>query len=178
MAMLMNETLRPYFLPVKIGERLNPQYKELQNWGLKLEEDMEKCQTIFDVAENALGWLMIGGYCGSIQKNIVIWDIDSKPDKAAMYKEIQNIIHSDEFENKLAHNLKKVVGTTEGHWKTVEPRGNQYMVISLGDTGFVRPADNDNYILGISDIKDQFLIVNGIEFKSDSRDCSLIYMEV
>ncbi|MBS4912980.1 MAG: hypothetical protein KHZ77_02310 [Veillonella sp.] len=178
MAMLMNETLRPYFLPVKIGERENPQYKEWQNALLKVQENMEKSQSILDVATNVLGWAVTVDYGLQIPRYIVIWDIDSNPDKAAMYKEIKNIIHSDEFENKLAHNLKKVVGTTEGHWKTVEPKGNQYMVISLGDTGVVRPADNDNYILNDSDIKDQFLIVNGIEFKSDSQDCSLIYMEV
>lgn len=52
------------------------------------------------------------------------------------------------------------------------------MIISMEEGDYVRSAGNKEEEFSSKDVKDQFLIVDGIDYKSKSADHTLRYMEV
>ena len=67
---------------------------------------------------------------------------------------------------------------TDGYWKDLEPKGKKYMIISMGTGDFVRSAGVQGGDLSSSDIENNFVIVDGIDYKSNSEFRELTYMEV
>jgi hypothetical protein len=69
-------------------------------------------------------------------------------------------------------------GQTEGYWKDLEPKNKKYMIISMQNGNFVRNAAKQGEELSASDVNGKFPILNGIDYKSNYSDHTLIYMEV
>lgn len=103
---------------------------------------------------------------------------DMGPDKAAMYQEICKIIRTLNLQEQLGENCCVFSGATEGYWKDLEPKGQKYMIISMGQGNFVRSSGERDGDLGNHDITCRFLILDGIDYKSNSNTDKLIYMEV
>lgn len=103
-------------------------------------------------------------------------EIDS--DKRVMFSEICRMIKQADFATSLAGNLISFAGMTDSYWKDLESKGKQYMIISMGDGDYVRAAGHDNNTLSSADIQNHFVIVDGIDYKSNSDTRKLLYMEV
>ena len=78
----------------------------------------------------------------------------------------------------MGDNLLTYCGATDGYWKDLKPKGKKYMILRLGDGDFVRSAGVVGGDLRASSVNNQFVIVDGIDYKSNSNVRTLFYMEV
>ena len=108
----------------------------------------------------------------------VTFDTDSNNDKANMFQSICSMITTVDFKMKLAGILISFSGVTDGYWKDLEPKGNKCLIISMGSGDFVRSAGLSGGDLSEADITNKFVIVDGIDYKSNSSFRQLLYMEV
>lgn len=115
---------------------------------------------------------------GEDENGKLILDISYNKDKKLMYETLSLIIQSAGKLNMLGENLCSFAGITDGYWKDLEPKGKKYMIISMEDGDYVRSAGNKEEEFSRKDVKDQFLIVDGIDYKSKSAEHTLFYMEV
>lgn len=99
-------------------------------------------------------------------------------DKTEMFNFIKAMIKTDKFESELGENLISFSGITDGYWKDLEPKGKKYMIISMERGDFVRASGVPGGDLDYSAVLDQFVILDGIDYKSNSSTHKLCYMEV
>ena len=105
-------------------------------------------------------------------------DISFNADKRVMYSDLCTIVGSGEKMDMLGENLHGFSGITDGYWKDLEPKGKKYMIISMETGDYVRSAGNRDEEFSSSDVRKRFLIVDGIDYKSNSASHTLLYMEV
>lgn len=105
-------------------------------------------------------------------------DTDKNADKKAMFLSITQMIKQSDFAASLGENLVSFAGMTDGYWKDLEPKGKKYMIISMGDGDYVRSAGQSGGDLSSADILNTFVIVDGVDYKSNSDTRKLLYMEV
>lgn len=111
----------------------------------------------------------------------IILDIDEedeRKDKLCMFQNICSMIQASDFKTKLGKNLNSFAGVTDGYWKDLEPKGKKYMIISMGVGDFVRSAGQVGGDLASTDIQNKFVIVEGVDYKSNWASHELLYMEV
>lgn len=108
----------------------------------------------------------------------VILDITKNPDKKSMFNHICHMIESRDFKTALNGNLLSFSGMTDGYWKDLEPKGKRYMIIRIENGDYVRSAGHSGGDLSVIDILNKFVIVDGIDYKSNSDTHELLYMEV
>ena len=106
------------------------------------------------------------------------WDIDEDIDKRNMYKKICDMCKASVLKKELGSYVKTFHGITDGYWKDLEPKGRYYMILSMEAGDFVRSAGLTGGDLSQTDVKNNFLIVDGIDYKSNSESHELLYMEV
>lgn len=99
-------------------------------------------------------------------------------DKKEIFDEICNYVEGADLKEELGENLISFSGETDGYWKDLEPKGKRYMIISMGKGDFVRAAGKKGGDLSSSDINNKFVILDGIDYKSNSASRQLLYMEV
>lgn len=99
-------------------------------------------------------------------------------DKKRMFQAICNLIEQSDFEKLLRGNLITFSGMTDGYWKDLEPKGKKFMIVSMEIGDFVRSAGKSGGDLTSSDIKNAFVILDGIDYKSNYSSHKLRYMEV
>ena len=105
-------------------------------------------------------------------------DIKENLDKNQIYRVICSMIQSADFLVDMGENINSFAGITNGYWKDLEPKGKKYMIISMESGDFVRSAGVSGGDLGKDDILNKFVIVDGIDYKSNSATHQLLYMEV
>lgn len=108
----------------------------------------------------------------------IILDTSSNQDKKVMYDDICSTVLSGEKLSMLGKNLCSFSGVTDGYWKDLESKGKKYMIISMDAGDYVRSAGNRDEEFSNSDVKEKFIIVDGIDYKSNSEAHVLLYMEV
>lgn len=107
-----------------------------------------------------------------------IYDTSINIDKNEMYNELCKIIYRDYFKESIGKNLRTFSGVTDGYWKDLEPKGKEYMIISMGSGDFVRSSGVIGGDLSNMDVENKFIILDGIDYKSNSATRQLLYMEV
>lgn len=112
------------------------------------------------------------------EDGVEYWDTDKDDDKKNMFEKICAIVQSENFVADLGENLISFDGVTDEYWKDIEPKGKKYMIISIDYGDFVRSAGLCGGDLSISDIYQKFVILDGIDYKSNSEYNQLFYMEV
>lgn len=105
-------------------------------------------------------------------------DTESDEDKADMFWSICSMVKTVDFKTELGENLASFAGVTDGYWKDLEPKGKNYMIINMGSGDFVRSAGLSGGDLSSADINNKFVILDGIDYKSNSSSHQLLYMEV
>ena len=106
------------------------------------------------------------------------FDTEKNADKSAMFGSICQMINQSDIATLLEGNLMTFAGMTDGYWKDLEPKGKKYMIISMGDGDYVRSAGHSGGDLSSADILNKFVIVDGVDYKSNSDTRKLLYMEV
>ena len=78
----------------------------------------------------------------------------------------------------LGAELKVFKGNTEAYWKDIEQKGKKYMVIRMVNGNYIRNAGVFGEELSFNDVQDKYLILDGIDYKSNNSLHELYYMEV
>jgi hypothetical protein len=115
---------------------------------------------------------------GSNGSSVVTYDIEHNADKNKMYEEICRLTNGINFATTLGDNLRSYSKHTNGYWDDVEVKGKKYMIISMNRGNVVRAASEHGGDLQFEDIDNQFVILDGIDYKSASSTDQLRYMEV
>ena len=106
-------------------------------------------------------------------------DIEYNKDKKEMFSEICRLVQNHtSLEIELGQNLIVFSGMTDGYWKDLEEKGKRFMIISMESGDYVRSAGKSGGDLSYIDIADKFVILDGIDYKSNSDVDKLLYMEV
>jgi len=74
--------------------------------------------------------------------------------------------------------LKTFCGQTDGYWKDLEVKNKQVIVLSIPTKTFVRNLGKPDEELSSDDINGNFLILNGLDYKSNNLTANLVYMEL
>lgn len=102
-----------------------------------------------------------------------------KEDKSAMYKKLCELVGNySELHNILGVNLREFAGTTEDYWQDIEPKEKRCLILLMEPGNFVRASNNTGGDMSASDINNQFVILDGIDYKSKNETHKLLYMEV
>lgn len=96
--------------------------------------------------------------------------------KKSMYRSICGLIST--VSEILGDNMKSFSGITDGYWKDLEPGEKKYMVLSMDSGDLVRSAGERDGDLTSTDVTNRFVILNGIDYKSNTASHKLLYMEV
>lgn len=89
-------------------------------------------------------------------------------------KDIKN--QQEEKTYRLNNRMQYINSNTEGYWKEIEDSKKRIMILNIPDDSKVKCIKTDRIMTG-KDIKDKFIILNGLEYNSNSNE-PLIYMEV
>lgn len=109
----------------------------------------------------------------------IVSDVSTNTDKYEMYKKICEFIPQyATLKDMIGENLKEFAGLTDGYWKDVEAKGNKYMIIRMEIGNIIRSSGESGGDLDVSKINNQFVILDGIDYKSNNASHKLLYMEV
>ena len=83
------------------------------------------------------------------------------------------------FERKqLPAPYKSYAGITDGYWKDLEPKGKKCLILKMEDDCLIRNIGKNGEELNAYAINEEFLILDGIDYKSNNADHALIYMVI
>lgn len=163
MCFLMNDEARKYYLPMSVRKGDDSDASEKEK---KVNIAAAAFSVAFVKKEDDL--------------TAVTNDTENNEDKykCKMYNAICSMIKASDFISRLGDNLHVYAGVTDGYWKDLETKGKKYMIISMGSGDYVRSSGLQGGDLGVTDIENKFVIVDGIDYKSNSSSRKLLYMEV
>ncbi|WP_101909255.1 hypothetical protein [Marasmitruncus massiliensis] len=180
--MLMRENMRNKYLPANDDKIAN--YSKLSNNNTYYADSMTSLNGIFSRILK-------------VTEEIASRDIDAerlentqsqtdakmraylKNDCYVMYAAIIELTKSySELKEILGDNLCEFAGVTDGYWKDVEPKGKRYLILKMEPGNFIRSAGESRGDLDSSVIKNRFVILDGIDYKSNNTNDKLLYMEV
>ena len=100
-------------------------------------------------------------------------------DTRLIFDEINELVKKPEqLKVALGSELKVFEGNTEAYWKDIEQKGKKFMVIRMVNGNFIRNAGVFGEELSFNDVKEKYLILDGIDYKSNNSLHKLFYMEV
>lgn len=105
-------------------------------------------------------------------------DTANNIDKSLMYDAIKELIANKSFLDILGENLISFSGETNSYWKDLEPKGKKFMIVRMSTGDYVRSAGENGGDLSCDDVKNKFVIIDGIDYKSNNSSHTLLYMEV
>lgn len=74
--------------------------------------------------------------------------------------------------------IHSFIGITDGYWKDIEVEKTKVMVLSIPSGTFVRSANKPKEELSAKDVNGNFLILDGLVYKSNNSNSPIVYMEV
>ena len=104
--------------------------------------------------------------------------LESDHDRKALYNAFCGLSSESDFIHDLGEDVRIYKEQTESYWYDLEAKGKKYMVISMGSGDMVRPAGNRDVKYTYADIKEKFLILDGIDYMSNNAYTQIVYMEV
>jgi hypothetical protein len=69
-------------------------------------------------------------------------------------------------------------GKTDDYWKDLEPKGKKCLILKMEDGCLIRNIGKNGEELNAEAVNKQFLILDGIDYKSNNADHALIYMVI
>lgn len=101
-----------------------------------------------------------------------------KKDKEEIISYIESELNFDDLKKILGSDLKEFHGKTNQYWKDIEPKGKKFMILKMEYKNNVRASGQSGQELFVGDILGKFIILDGIDYKSNSDTDKLLYMEV
>ena len=198
-AMLMRETMRMYYLPSELEDYKDNILKYWDSQGkteefLKTENlmsilftfDAERFRSLRAVSSLTMD---IDEMDSSLVKwsridSSSVWESSMEKKTNQMHARLKQMVMSEKLKEVLEDNLLEFSGETDGYWKDVESsvddKGNkkQYMILKMAEGNYVRSSGDKDGDLKKSDIEYSFVILDGVDYKSNNANHKLLYMEV
>lgn len=112
-------------------------------------------------------------------RSYFIGNDNSSENTNLIYNKIKEFVKNKTvLKERLGEELKLFKGNTEAYWKDIEPKDKKLMVISMKDGNYVRNAGIFGEELSSLDINNNFIVLSGIDYKSNNAYHELLYMEV
>lgn len=112
-------------------------------------------------------------------KSYYISEENSSSATMSIYKRIISLVSNKaELKEKLGDELKIFKGDTDAYWKDIEPKDKSFMIIDMESGNYIRNAGIFGEEISSTDVESKFLILDGIDYKSNSNYKELLYMEV
>lgn len=182
MCILMHEDLRWYYLiPTKSEEKTQMMADDLHNSSPEAVESinnvLRRVSDLYNLTPRSFersGQNIATEIVESSQSVNTQQEIDQE----TIYNQICKMITRTEFVEQLGEHLRSFSGETESYWKDLEPKGKKYMIISMGNGDHVRASGVSGSDLKSEDVTNRFVILDGIDYMSNSSNRTLLYMEV
>ena len=101
-----------------------------------------------------------------------------KKDKEEIINCVESKLNFENLKEILGDDLKEFSGKTNGYWKYIEPKDKKFMLLKMEYGSIVRPSGKSGQEIFTGDMFGKFIIVDGIDYKSNSDTDKLLYMEV
>lgn len=112
-------------------------------------------------------------------KKFYMDDNKSSQGTIKIYKKILTLIsNKNELKEILGEELKIFKGDTEAYWKDIEPKDKKFIVINMEKGNYIRNAGTFGEEISNKEVDGKFLILDGIDYKSNNNLDELLYMEV
>jgi hypothetical protein len=99
--------------------------------------------------------------------------------KLEVNKSLESINNTSSQIYNLSNNpIRKFSGVTDGYWKALRSSDQKIMVISMVEGNLVRNTGKTGEELKASDVNGKFLLLNGLDYKSNNENHQLVFMEV
>ena len=98
--------------------------------------------------------------------------------KESMFELICQKIKQSDFIDILGEHLVTVSGMADGYWHELEPKGKKCMIIRMDSGDSIRSVGCSEKKLSSTDTYNNFVILDGIEYKCNTSTHKLLYMEV
>lgn len=105
-------------------------------------------------------------------------DIEENIFKKSMFNVICQKIKQSDFIDILGEHLVTVSGMADGYWHELEPKGKKCMIIRMDSGDSIRSVGCSEKELSSTDTYNNFVILDGIEYKCNTSTHKLLYMEV
>lgn len=69
-------------------------------------------------------------------------------------------------------------GITDGYWKDLQPKSKKCLILKMEAGNFIRNSGKNGEELNSNVVNEEFLILDGIDYKSNNADHALIYMVI
>jgi hypothetical protein len=69
-------------------------------------------------------------------------------------------------------------GHTDGYWKDLQPKGTKCLILSMEEGNFIRNTNKNGEEFNTVAVNKEFLILDGIDYKSNNADHALVYMVI
>ena len=90
-----------------------------------------------------------------------------------------DVVESDSLKSEaLPFGCKFFKGKTDGYWKDLEEKDCRCLVVSIPDGTFVRSSDKALEEYSAKDINGNFLLLDGLVYKSNTGTSGVVYLEV
>jgi len=99
-------------------------------------------------------------------------------DTDEIYQDLLKLNQFTKLQEILGDNMHIFAGATDSYWKDIEPKGKKYMILRMMSGNIVREANKQNGDLDDDAINGKFVILNGIDYKSNNASHKLLYLEV
>lgn len=90
--------------------------------------------------------------------------------------------YSENSDAQLTYSFEEAISRyeceTDGYWKDLEIKGTKVMILSIPDGTFITTPDNPKEEYSSEEVNGKFLIFDGLLYKSNIDDESIVYMEV
>lgn len=97
-----------------------------------------------------------------------------------IYEDITGLVANNRFQLKeyLGTELKIFKGDTQAYWKDLEPPSRKCLILGMANGNYVRSSGVFGEELTSKDVNGQYLILDGIDYKSNNSTHEFLYMEV
>lgn len=99
-------------------------------------------------------------------------------DRAEMYKKFCELNTQSMLEKILGDNLQFYKGKTDNYWKDLESKDCKCMVLCIDYGDNVRSAGKKDQMLDYSVVNNKFVILDGIDYRSNMSSHVIYYLEV
>lgn len=107
-----------------------------------------------------------------------IMDTEIDADKRTMYGRLISLTTISKLEEIFQDTLCSYAGITDGYWKDVEDKDKKYMILRMESGNYVRGTGVKDGDMDSADINNHFVIMDGIDYKSNNATQRLLYIEV
>jgi hypothetical protein len=76
------------------------------------------------------------------------------------------------------NHVRCYAGKTDEFWKDIEQKGKQFLIIKMEDGNKIRNYGKKGEELNAKDVNSKFVVLDGIDYKSNRDEDQLVYMEV